>query len=30
MPAKKFVDWQILDFKNMGRKQVNEVRDLIA
>jgi len=30
MPAKKFVDWQIPDPKNMGREQFNEVRDLIA
>jgi arsenate reductase len=30
MPAKKFVDWQIPDPKNMEREQFNEVRDLIA
>ena len=30
MPAKKFIDWQIPDPKNMEPKQFNEVRDLIA
>ena len=30
MPAKKFVDWQIPDPKNMEPKEFNEVRDLIA
>lgn len=30
MPAKKFIDWQIPDPKNMERQQFNEVRDLIA
>ncbi len=30
MPAKKFVDWQIPDPKNMAPEQFNEVRDLIA
>ncbi len=30
MPAKKFVDWQIPDPKNMEPEQFNEVRDLIA
>ena len=30
MSAKKFVDWQIPDPKNMEPKQFNEVRDLIA
>ena len=30
MPAKKFIDWQISDPKNMEPKQFNEVRDLIA
>jgi protein-tyrosine-phosphatase len=29
MPAKKFIDWQIPDPKNMEPKQFNEVRDLI-
>lgn len=30
MPAKKFIDWQIPDPKNMAPQQFNEVRDLIA
>ena len=30
MPAKKFIDWQIPDPKNMEPRQFNEVRDLIA
>ena len=30
MPAKKFIDWQIPDPKNMEPEQFNEVRDLIA
>ena len=30
MPAKKFVDWQIPDPKNMAPQQFNEVRDLIS
>ncbi len=30
MPAKKFIDWQIPDPKNMEPKQFNEVRDLIG
>lgn len=30
MPAKKFIDWQIPDPKNMEPQQFNEVRDLIA
>lgn len=29
MPAKKFVDWEIPDPKNMDPKEFNEVRDLI-
>jgi len=29
MPAKKFIDWQIPDPKNMEPKQFNVVRDLI-
>ncbi len=29
MPAKKFIDWQIPDPKNMEPEQFNEVRDLI-
>ena len=29
MPAKKFVDWQIPDPKNMDRDDFNAVRDLI-
>jgi protein-tyrosine-phosphatase len=29
MPAKKFIDWQIPDPKNMERVPFNEVRDLI-
>jgi len=29
MPAKKFIDWQIPDPKNMEPLQFNEVRDLI-
>lgn len=30
MPAKKFIDWQIPDPKNMDREAFNEVRDLVA
>ncbi len=30
MPAKKFIDWQIPDPKNMEPNKFNEVRDLIA
>jgi arsenate reductase len=30
MPAKKFIDWQIPDPKNMESKQFNEVRDMIG
>lgn len=30
MPAKKFIDWQIPDPKNMDREEFNKVRDLIA
>ena len=30
MPAKKFIDWQIPDPKNMEPKQFNEVRDFIS
>ena len=30
MPAKKFIDWQIPDPKNMDPKAFNEVRELIA
>jgi arsenate reductase len=30
MPAKKFVDWQIPDPKDMKKEQFIEVRDLIA
>ena len=30
MPAKKFIDWQIPDPKNLAPKEFNEVRDLIA
>jgi arsenate reductase (thioredoxin) len=30
MPAKKFVDWEIPDPKNMDKEQFREVRDLIA
>lgn len=29
MPAKKFIDWQIPDPKNMEPKEFNKVRDLI-
>jgi protein-tyrosine-phosphatase len=29
MPAKKFVDWEIPDPKNMERDEFNKVRDLI-
>lgn len=29
MPAKKFIDWQIPDPKNMEPEQFNEVRDLV-
>jgi len=30
MPAKKFIDWQIPDPKEMNEKQFNEVRDSIG
>lgn len=30
MPAKKFIDWQIPDPKNMAPLEFNEVRDIIA
>lgn len=30
MPAKKFIDWQIPDPKNMEPKEFNEVRDFIG
>jgi protein-tyrosine-phosphatase len=30
MPAKKFIDWQIPDPKNMEPAEFNEVRDLIG
>ncbi len=30
MPAKKFIDWQIPDPKNMEPNEFNEVRDFIA
>ena len=30
MPAKRFIDWQIPDPKNMDREAFNEVRDLVA
>lgn len=30
MPAKKFVDWEIPDPKNMDKEQFREVRDLIG
>jgi len=30
MPAKKFIDWQIPDPKNMEPKEFNEVRNFIA
>ena len=30
MPAKKFIDWEIPDPKNMEPQEFNEVRDLIA
>jgi protein-tyrosine-phosphatase len=30
MPAKKFVDWQIPDPKNMEAEEFNTIRDLIA
>lgn len=30
MPAKKFIDWQIPDPKNMEPAEFNKVRDLIA
>ena len=30
MPAKKFIDWQIPDPKNLDRETFNEVRDLVA
>ena len=30
MPAKKFIDWQIPDPKNLEPKEFNEVRDLIG
>lgn len=29
MPAKKFIEWQILDPKNMEPKEFNKVRDVI-
>lgn len=29
MPAKKFIDWEIPDPKNMDREDFNKVRDLI-
>ena len=29
MPAKKFIDWEIPDPKNMGPAEFNKVRDLI-
>ena len=29
MPARKFIDWEIPDPKNMGLSEFNEVRDLI-
>jgi len=29
MPAKKFIDWEIPDPKNMEPSEFNEVRDLI-
>ena len=30
MPAKKFIDWEIPDPKNMGPAEFNKVRDLIG
>ena len=30
MPAKKFIDWEIPDPKNMGPAEFNNVRDLIG
>ena len=30
MPAKRFIDWQIPDPKNLDRETFNEVRDLVA
>ena len=30
MPAKKFIDWQIPDPKNMEPKEFNSIRDLIS
>ena len=30
MPAKKFIDWEIPDPKNMGSAEFNNVRDLIG
>ena len=30
MPAKRFIDWQIPDPKNMNREDFNKVRDIIA
>jgi protein-tyrosine-phosphatase len=30
MPAKKFIDWEIPDPKNMQSAEFNKVRDLIA
>jgi arsenate reductase len=30
MPARKFIDWQIPDPKNMDREEFNTVRDLIG
>lgn len=29
MPAKKFIDWEIPDPKNMDREEFNKIRDLI-
>jgi protein-tyrosine-phosphatase len=30
MPAKKFIDWEIPDPKNMGPAEFNKIRDLIG
>ena len=30
MPAKKFIDWEIPDPKNMNEKDFNKIRDLIG
>jgi protein-tyrosine-phosphatase len=30
MPAKKFIDWQIPDPKNLPPEEFNKVRDLIG